>query len=211
MKQSHTSGLSFSETRCRVSGWLVSDISRECVGLILKVDFPRRMDIAPSNIRPLLLTNHPVTRRHILVERRHSYFVISARISPRFSHICLCTQKHSFSNQDMTNMTCPKLKVFKQIMKLSSSIFRISVEMQSFFDLIHFSLRGIYTDCISGLWWSSFQSMRHSGHLGFLQALLWVHSQTHNMKIFVVLTAVLMECPVVWGAERGILCLNFYF
>jgi hypothetical protein len=57
--------------------------------------------------------NHPVIRRHILEERKHSYIVISERISPSSSQICLCTQKRSFSNQNMTNMTSPKLKVFK--------------------------------------------------------------------------------------------------
>jgi hypothetical protein len=31
------------------------------------------------------------------------------------------------------------------------------------------------------------------------------------MTRFVVLVAVLMECSVVWGAEREIFCLNFYF
>lgn len=142
---------------CRVSGCLVSDISRECIGLILKVDFARRMDIAPSNVSPLLLTNHPVTRRHILEERKHSCFVISESISLSFSQICLCTQKRSFSDQDMTNVTSPKLEIFKQITKLSRNIVRISVETQSVSDWIHFSLRGIYGDCISGLWWSSYQ------------------------------------------------------
>jgi hypothetical protein len=91
IKQSHTSGLRFSGMLCRVSGWLVSDISRECIGLIFKVDFPRRMEIASSKIRPLLLTNNPMTRRHILVERKHSYFIISECISSSFSPICLCT------------------------------------------------------------------------------------------------------------------------
>lgn len=133
---------------CRVSESSVPDISRQCIGLILKIDFPRRMDIPPSNIRLLLLMNHPVTRRHILEERKHSYIVVSESISPSFPQICLYTQKHSFSNLDV-------MIIIPLSSKFSNK--RNWAEVSSVFDWIQFSLRGIYTDFMSGLWWSSYQ------------------------------------------------------